>query len=102
MGKLSDKTRSARRPGKHERSRAKRHSRSAAAIFAGGAEGSCKAGRKKFGKVWRYVSGLVEQAHLGGESVTPKSKGSAGRPLYKVGPRPLSPLRPNARLTGVP
>lgn len=96
MGKLSDKTRNARRPGKRERARVKRPIRCSCSGFVGGAyEYTAHAGRKKFGKVCAYVRSLVEQAHLVGESITPKSKGDARRPLYTVSSRPFTLLRSN-------
>jgi hypothetical protein len=85
MGKLSDQRRSARRPGKRERARVKRHHRPQGAGFGGGAYAFevRKCGQKKFRKVWRYVNRLAD-AHLIGESTTPKSVRVIKRPLYTI------------------
>jgi len=50
------------------------------------------AGRKKFSRVHRYCDRVLE-AHLGGDSQTPKSRGSIRRPLYKIEPSPLDPQK---------
>lgn len=90
MGKLSDKRRAGQRPGKRERARVKRPIRGAIHGFVGGAyEFTIVAGRQKRTKVWRYVDSLVQRAHLGGELLTPKSKGDTRRPLYTVSSLPL-------------
>lgn len=85
MGKLSDQRRSARRLGKRERARVKRHHRAQGSGFGGGAYAFevRKCGRKKFSKIWRYVNRLVG-AHHDGESLSPKSVRVIKRPLYTV------------------
>jgi hypothetical protein len=91
MGRLSDQRRSARRPGKRERARVKNPARGSYSRHVGGAgHVHVTAGRKKFGKVARYADGLLD-AHLVGESVTPKSVVSIKRPLYTVETRPPFP-----------
>lgn len=103
MGKPSDKRRAARRPGRRERARVKKHVRGNCSAFVGGAYTfTVLAGRTKFAKVYRYVDSLVERAHLGGEPLTLKSKGGARRPLYTASSR-LLPLPPsNVKVTGAP
>ena len=73
MGKPSDKRRSARRPGRHERARVKNHYRGSFSIHVPGAGTiHVKAGRKKIQRFMRwYVS-----AHL---SVTPNSESAGER-----------------------
>jgi hypothetical protein len=91
MGKPSDIRRRRQRPGKRERARAKKRSRGSSSCSVGGAGTyRVKAGRKKYGKVSRYVSRAVE-AHLAGDSATSKSGISIKRPLYTIemGPAPL-------------
>jgi hypothetical protein len=84
MGKPSDKRRAARRPGRWERAKVKRHHRTQGAGFVGGAFSySLKAGRKKFRKVWAYLYRL-ERAHLAGDALTSKSVVVTKRPLYTV------------------
>lgn len=82
MGKPSDRKRSARRPGKHERARVKKHHRSGMAMM-GGNVGSAgivrvKAGRKKFWRTYKTVS------QLAGDSITPNALVSVGRLPYKA------------------
>lgn len=84
MGSPSDRRRSARRPGRRERTRVKRHYRSSGSGFVGGA--GCyhvKAGRKKWRKVWRYLNRTLD-AHLVGDSLTSKSVRVIKRPLYTI------------------
>lgn len=85
MGKLSDQRRSARRPGRRERARVKRHHRAQASGFGGGAYAFeiRRCGQKKFRKIWAYVNRLAS-AHLGGESLSPKSVRVIQRPLYTI------------------
>lgn len=87
MGKPSDKRHSARRLGKRERERVKRHKRGQTSLYVCGApEAHVKAGRKKDRKVYAFVRRFIK-AHLAGES-TPKSVISIERPLYKIEIRP--------------
>jgi hypothetical protein len=61
MGKPSDRKRSAQRPGKHERTRVKRHSRSEMWGFVpGGDSYHVKAGRKKWERLvkWQLTTHL--------------------------------------------
>lgn len=84
MGRLSDQRRSARRLGRQERARVKRHHRSSGGGFVGGAVAfEWKAGRKKWRKVCAYLNRLT-RAHLVGESPTPNSVRVIKRPLYTV------------------
>ena len=86
MGKLSDKKRSARRQGKHERARVKRHHRSESWRCGGNVAGvgtvHVKAGRKKYTRTWCAVSQLV------GDSITPNALVSIERPVYKIDTQP--------------
>lgn len=93
MGKPSDKRRKAQRQGKRERARAKKRFRGSSWGSVGGAGTyRVKAGRKKYGKVSRYVSRFVE-AHLGGDSPTSKSGSSIKRPLYTIELSPAQKYR---------
>lgn len=93
MGRPSDKRRRAQRPGKSERARAKKRFRGQSWGSVGGAGTyQIKAGKRKSGKVWRYVSRLLE-AHLGGDSPTSKSGSSIKRPLYTVELHPAQQYR---------
>lgn len=83
MGRPSDKRHSARRLGKRERERVKRHQRGTISLLVGGGvEAHVKAGQKKRWKVYRWVNKYVD-VHLSGES-TLKSAVSIERPLYKI------------------
>ena len=91
MGKPSDKRHSARRLGKRERERVKKHRRQQCWLNVGGvARAHVKAGRKKYGKVYKYVNRFIA-ANLIGES-TPKSATSIERPLYKIEVSPSNDL----------
>lgn len=87
MGRPSDKRRKAGRLGKRERARVKKmrmRSRGESSCHVVGAGTyRVKAGRKKYGKVSRYVRRLVD-AHLGGDSPTSKSGISIKRPTYSI------------------
>ena len=84
MGKPSDKRRKAGRPGKRERARAKKRTRgSSSCSVVGAGTYRVTAGRKKYGKVSKFVRRLVD-AHLGGDSPTSKSGISIKRPTYTV------------------
>ena len=86
MGKPSDLKRRARRQrlGKRERARVKnpRRGESSCSVVGSGTY-RVKAGRKKYGKVSKYVRRIVE-AHLAGDSATSKSGISIKRPTYTV------------------
>ena len=88
MGKPSDKKRSARRLGRHERARVKKpHKPSVYAMMGGAGTFHVKAGRKKFRKIQRYcedVFGLLEESHLSGEPLIQKSEKVIKRPLYTI------------------
>lgn len=95
MGKPSDLRRRARlqRQGKRERARVKnpRRGESSCSVVGSGTY-RVKAGRKKYGKVQRYVSRLVE-AHLAGDSPTSKSGISIKRPTYSIEMSPAQQFR---------
>lgn len=91
MGRLSDKRYSARRFGKRERARVKRHRRSEYWLHVGGVGSAyVKAGRKKHWNVVAYVNRALDAARLSGESLTSKSVISIERPLYKIEIGPTS------------
>jgi len=75
MGKPSDTSRSARRPGRAERARVKnRHSRAGFwGYVAGAGTVQLKAGRKKFDRAMRWVF-RAEVESISGEHPTPKAK----------------------------
>lgn len=87
MGKPSDRKRSARRLGKHERARVKKARQCRGRVtMMGGRVGSAgtvhvKAGRKKFGRTYRAVS------HLDGDSITPNALVSVERLPYNTDTR---------------
>ena len=83
MGKPGDKRRMAQRPGKRERARVKKHRRGRCVCHVGdsGIVYEFRAGRKKSGKVGRYLDKLT---HLGGESQILKSGTVIKRPLYTI------------------
>ena len=84
MGRPSDKRRAAQRPGRSERARVKKRRRGETHGYVGGAISyQIKAGRKKYGKVARYVDRIVK-AHLEGDSSTLKSGAEIRRPLYTI------------------
>jgi hypothetical protein len=91
MGRPSDKRRAARRSGRWERAKVKRHYRPSGGGFVGGAFSySLKAGRKKFRKVWAFLC-RWERAHLAGDAITSKSVTVTKRPLYTVTVGPSLP-----------
>ena len=93
MGKPSDKRRKAQRPGRRERARVKNPRRGGSSCsVVGSGTYRVRAGRKKYGKVWKFVSRLVE-AHLGGDSPTSKSGISIKRPTYTVEMSPAQQFR---------
>lgn len=95
MGRPSDLKRRARRqrPGKRERARVQRPRRTATSCTVVGAGTyHAKAGRKKFGKLNRFLQRLVE-AHLEGDSPTSKSGISIKRPTYTVEMSPTQHYR---------
>lgn len=102
MGRPSEQRRSAKRQGRRERARVKKPSRWQRWTMMGGAGTvHVKAGRKKFEKVYRYATGLLE-AHQRGDSLTEKSVNEIRRPLYtiKFFPRPESNFKEPWRPTG--
>lgn len=95
MGKPSDALRRDRRRrlGKRERARAKKRTRGySSCSVVGAGTYRVKAGRKKYGKVARYVRRLVE-AHLAGDSPTSKSGISIKRPTYTIEMGPAQHFR---------
>ena len=95
MGKPSDLKRRARlqRQGKRERARVKNPRRGASfCSVVGSGTYRVKAGRKKYGKVSRYVRRVVE-AHLAGDSLTSKSGISIKRPTYTIEMSPAQQYR---------
>ena len=95
MGKPSDLKRRARlqRPGKRERARAKKRTRgNSSCSVVGAGTYRVQAGRKKYGKVSKYVRRLVE-AHLAGDSPTSKSGILIKRPTYKIEMAPAQQYR---------
>ena len=84
MGRPSDTRRKARRLGKRERARVKSRRRGSSSCYVGGAgHFHVKAGRKKHGKVAAHCYRVL-QAHLEGDSSTPKSGREIKRPLYTI------------------
>ncbi len=95
MGKPSDRKRRAklRRPGRRERARVKKPCRGASSCsVVGSGTYRVHAGRKKSGKVGRYVRRLVD-AHLAGDSPTSKSGISIKRPTYSIEMGPAQQFR---------
>jgi hypothetical protein len=89
MGRPSDKRRSARRPGKHERARAKKRSRNQMwTDVTGAGHVHVKAGRKKSSKACGFISACQDEPHRVGDllNATRKKEGSAKRPVYTVDP----------------
>ena len=93
MGRPSDKRRKAQRPGRRERARVKNPCRSESSCsVVGSGTYRVRAGRKKYGKVARYVRRLVD-AHLAGDSPTSKSGISIKRPTYSIEMSPAQQFR---------
>ena len=97
MGKPSDLKRRARlqRPGRRERARVKKmrkHRGESSCSVVGSGTYRVRAGRKKYGKVARYVRRLVD-AHLAGDSPTSKSGISIKRPTYSIEMSPAQQFR---------
>ena len=88
MGRPSVFCRSARRLGKRERARVKKHHRLQAWGNVGGAGTyHVKAGRKKFAKILRRILAVLEQTRPSiGDSSIPKAPGEIKRPLYTISP----------------
>lgn len=91
MGKPSDARRSARRPGRRERTRAKKARRGGFWSHRPHGGGAVRvhvprAGRKKFTQLARFFGSDVATwlPVIVGDSATPESRGSIRRPLYTV------------------
>ena len=67
MGSPSDRTRSAQRPGKRERARAKKRRRGSHTVYVGGAGTySLTAGRKHLKRFGRWTWSIARENHLSG------------------------------------
>jgi hypothetical protein len=87
MGKPSDKRRSARRLGKHERAQVNKNHRPSVYCVSGAGTFHVKAGRKKLWKTERYLDdilSLYRESHLSGEPLIEKSEKVIKRPLYTI------------------